>query len=565
MRMFRFLPLVVVLALGTLGLSILGLALQSAEESDPTAEGVTKSPAVPTSHQALLKALHKTRELNYKQQGIDDCFADLARTMGVKIQVDESVKKAIQHTGSIDLHAEIPVSHQTAIHLVLQQFSASEYGIAFDEDKLTIVRGEDYPGLFLRTYSLMGRSDFSIAERQRWIDSTLSEVHPDLWTVANKSWIQPGESIFEVDVYQDQKVHDEIAKRISNHHAASVVDQDIQRLSAFGFLISEESEKPFDKKAAVERLRRKYAFESLADRLKYEVGEKQGEAPKLSPATQERIRLANEHFQEEKSSEYSFSDIRSRSLRMLHEDEVEAFVNRPGAGLSRMPTPGPSYLQEPSAQDLPLASNEMIQTSDDVPMILPATRATRAAASARQVELPSEESLLEFHQQGEGAFLSPQSFGFIKNRNQVAGFQSHGFSFAPQLQSHIDRPWYRKENEVWAIRRLELVSLLKQEKPAVYVSKNLPRMDQLQSAATRPLNRFEQSGLLRLHEGEDVVTNGALNRIEMIGALRATKQCQQCHDVQSGALLGAFSYELLRDPQIDPEKHREKNGNKPVL
>ena len=559
MRMFRFLPLVVVLALGTLGLSI--FALQSAEESAATAEGVAKSP-VPASHQALLKALRKIRELNYEQQGLDDCIADLARTMGVEIQLHESVKKAIQHTGPIDLYAEIPVSHQTAIHLVLQQFSVYEYGIAFDEDKLTIVRGEDYQGLFLRTYSLMGRSDFSIAERRRWIESTLTDVHPDLWTVANKTWIQPGESIFEVDVYQNQKVHDEIAKRMSNQHGLFVVDQDIQGLSPFGFLNPEESEKGFDKKAAVERLRRKYAFQSITDRLQYETGEKQTEAPKLSPAAQERVRLANEEFEKENSAEYSFSNIRSRSLRMLHEDEVEAFVNRPGAGLSRMPTPGPSYLQEGSPPDLPLASNAMIRTSDDVPMILPATR---AAASTREVELPSEESLLEFHQQGGEAFLSPQSFGLIKNRNQVAGFQSHGFSFAPQLQSHIDRPWYRKEKEVWAIHRLELVSLLKQEKPAVYVSKNLPRMDKLQAAPTRPLNRFEQSGLLRLREGEDVITNGSLNRIEMIGALRATKQCQQCHNVQSGALLGAFSYELLRDPQIDPQKHREKNRNKPVL
>ena len=38
----------------------------------------------------------------------------------------------------------------------------------------------------------------------------------------------------------------------------------------------------------------------------------------------------------------------------------------------------------------------------------------------------------------------------------------------------------------------------------------------------------------------------------MLGSLRATKECLQCHRVEHGALLGAFSYELLRDPQIDP-------------
>ena len=115
------------------------------------------------------------------------------------------------------------------------------------------------------------------------------------------------------------------------------------------------------------------------------------------------------------------------------------------------------------------------------------------------------------------------------------------------------------------MHRLELVSLLKHEKPAVYVSRSLPRMEDLKDVKTRALSRFEQSALKQLRDGEDVVTKASLNRIEMIGSLRATKQCQQCHDVKSGALLGAFSYELLRDPQLDPKKHGEEIRAKPVF
>lgn len=33
-------------------------------------------------------------------------------------------------------------------------------------------------------------------------------------------------------------------------------------------------------------------------------------------------------------------------------------------------------------------------------------------------------------------------------------------------------------------------------------------------------------------------------------SLRASKQCLQCHKVQRGELLGAFTYELQRDPAI---------------
>ncbi len=498
--------------------------------------------------------------MKFKNQRADACINDLSRTLGIKIGLQESVKKTIDPARAIEIQTKEPVSHQTAIRLVLHQCGLYDYGVVFGENELTIVCGEDYQGPSLRTYSLMGRSDFSIAERKCFIQSILNEVYPATWKAANQFWIQPSESIFEVDVYRQQKVHNAIAKTMSHHDAVFSIDKDIQGLSPFGFIEQDDAGKEFDKKAAVERLRKKYAYESIAGRLKYEAGKKQNQAPKLSPAARERIQSANEQFVKTKSSSYAFSTLRSRSLQMLHEDEVEAFINRPGAGFSRMPSPSPSYLPDTLRRNLPLASNEMIQTSDDVPVSLPGTN---AAATARRVSLPSEEALLGFHQNGENAFLTPQSFGYIKNRNQVAGFQSHGFSFAPQLHSHTDRPWYRREKEVWAIYRLELVSLLKHEKPAVYLSRNLPRMDKLEAAPTRPLNPFERSALKQLYEGEDVITRASLNRIEMIGSLRATKQCQQCHDVKSGTLLGAFSYELLRDPQLDPRKHRELN--KPVL
>ena len=79
-------------------------------------------------------------------------------------------------------------------------------------------------------------------------------------------------------------------------------------------------------------------------------------------------------------------------------------------------------------------------------------------------------------------------------------------------------------------------------------------MEDLRDAKVRPLNDFETPSLKKLIDGEDVVVSASLNRIQMLGSLRATKECQQCHSVERGALLGAFSYELLRDPQIDPSE-----------
>jgi len=78
-----------------------------------------------------------------------------------------------------------------------------------------------------------------------------------------------------------------------------------------------------------------------------------------------------------------------------------------------------------------------------------------------------------------------------------------------------------------------------------YVSKNLPQMDELRDAQTRPLDDFEQHALDRLRSDEDLVIDDAPNRIRMVGSLRAGKDCLECHSVRRGELLGAFSYELI--------------------
>ena len=64
------------------------------------------------------------------------------------------------------------------------------------------------------------------------------------------------------------------------------------------------------------------------------------------------------------------------------------------------------------------------------------------------------------------------------------------------------------------------------------------------------LTDFEAKALKALREGEEVVTEATTNEIHMVGAVRAAKQCTACHDVKRGTLLGAFSYDLRRDPPV---------------
>jgi len=84
-------------------------------------------------------------------------------------------------------------------------------------------------------------------------------------------------------------------------------------------------------------------------------------------------------------------------------------------------------------------------------------------------------------------------------------------------------------------------------------------MDELQDAPTRPLDPFEQQAINRLRADEDVMVEDAADRIRMIGSLRASKTCLECHSVRRGDLLGALTYELVPEkptrkkvPQVSP-------------
>ncbi len=97
------------------------------------------------------------------------------------------------------------------------------------------------------------------------------------------------------------------------------------------------------------------------------------------------------------------------------------------------------------------------------------------------------------------------------------------------------------------MQTLSLVSLLLSDEPAVYVSKQLPRMDRVRETPTRPLDRFEEFGLSVLRKGEDLLATEEGSHIRMLGSVRNFGGCIVCHGGQRGDLLGAFSYVLRSD------------------
>ena len=176
--------------------------------------------------------------------------------------------------------------------------------------------------------------------------------------------------------------------------------------------------------------------------------------------------------------------------------------------------------------------------------------------------MPTRAKLVDFHLDSQFGFASPHTLGDVHDVDRVAGFMAHGFrnTFYPPVNEAVKWPEplgaYLPPPRRWRVVRLELVSLLKHPTPVAYVSDHLPRMDELAAAKTRPLTGFEAESLAKLQAGEDVVEHSTANLIDMVGSVRAAKKCISCHSVPYGTLLGAFSYQLQRDPPIKSPVNR---------
>jgi len=299
-------------------------------------------------------------------------------------------------------------------------------------------------------------------------------------------------------------------------------------------------------KEMVEELRRRNPYESLSQRLAYEA-ERIKQDPKIVSAPKLTDAAAKQLDEQENQLRWRQRwEKRGESLRMLHTDEVERFVSREGFGMDRAPQPSMHYFQLPKAEPIPLATLSPLsaeQVGDAA--ALPAT--TTKDGTAR---MPSVEQVTTLHRVGMMDFVNPSFFGHVKDREKVAGFQSHQFNRMVRLEDVVDKKNLNTGQERWQLKRLELVSLLKHEQPGVYLSEHLPRMDQLAKAKVRALNAFEEQSLKALRDGEELKTEATTNVIRMVGAMRATKQCLDCHAGERGQLLGAFSYELQRDPPL---------------
>jgi hypothetical protein len=270
----------------------------------------------------------------------------------------------------------------------------------------------------------------------------------------------------------------------------------------------------------------KYPYVSLEDRLPSPMAA--APAHSLPEDTAERLSVLEERIDGDYSNTRA-DPRRNNFLQQLHEESVNAFINQPGFGVTRMVGLSEVMLRQ-GLRDKP-------------PLPQPGPRSTAAwsTEALKMQPLPrdgfaaEEGSLFQWHQASVIDFIHPGGFGYFKDRGHVAGFQEHQFSRVPE------------QPERWVLQTLDLVGLVVHDEPVVYVSDHLPRMDELRKVSTRPPDAFEKAGLEQLARGRDIfVADGSFGR-RMLGAVRSVKQCLECHGGNRGDLLGAFSYTLVRE------------------
>ncbi|MEX2285805.1 MAG: hypothetical protein WD648_01870 [Planctomycetaceae bacterium] len=325
----------------------------------------------------------------------------------------------------------------------------------------------------------------------------------------------------------------------------------------------------------IRELQREYPIVSVRDRMAYEKralettatepaaarDANQPEDGRASAAQATRLSELEErlvsHGWDDSRRGFRYRNMALQRLYGAHQSAVGAFINAPGFGVGRMAnfaTPTRGNIEIPPISPVPqpqITPQTPLPSSDDGMPPLQAVDSQPEDAS------PLPKALTFLHMKGTLDFANPASFGYVRDVDHVIGFQPHAFRALPQMSETA--PAITR----WKIGKLELVSLLRHEQPQVYQSKNLPNMQELAEVPTRPLDDFESSALKKLRSGDDLVVASGSSEIRMLGSLRAAKQCLECHQVERGTLLGAFTYRLFSDPP-EPQPKAEQPPRKPA-
>jgi len=358
---------------------------------------------------------------------------------------------------------------------------------------------------------------------------------------------------------------------IWDHRCEQAADRFIQLMdwkNNQDYLDLEDATRDLDpeiEKRVARRLQKKFPFVSLTDRLAYESkSEKYVKKSTRSPSS------------DPNSESQPLLGGREGALKALHEGRVNGFVGSPGFGVMRtVPRSAIFYLaaKESSLVESPKMvelDRRGFNASFGDSIFFP--KGSAAEDLLAEEELKTDDAkfvgeqfnrpkwFLDAHRNVTRGFTMT-SGAYVRSPDQVAGFKPHEVIYfrwkAQDEDPASDRSYpiripdigssrlYSKiVGQNYAVLRVDLVSLLVHQKPLVYVSEKLPNMEELSPDVMRELDPFEKAALVKLENGESLVARQKDDTILMLGPIRASGKCLECHSVREGDLLGAFSYVL---------------------
>lgn len=171
------------------------------------------------------------------------------------------------------------------------------------------------------------------------------------------------------------------------------------------------------------------------------------------------------------------------------------------------------------------------------------------------------------------------------HRDRIAGYQRDPWLNLKLPGNRVSSLEAGDVKHTWRLHRIDLIAIVDHDEPIVYItpapiaalapgpgafrtlqeaeaarlrasldavadSKGKAKAEPTRPPNSRAPNHLELAALDRFRDGEDVLVRSKGNVLQMVGALRATKQCLECHTTaKQGDLFGAFSYTLARTPR----------------
>ena len=200
--------------------------------------------------------------------------------------------------------------------------------------------------------------------------------------------------------------------------------------------------------AVARQLRVEFPLESLTDRLAYEAtGTNRDPPPEISTRLEQGL-IELQHAQARPSGDPWYALERSLALQALHTETAAGFAIAQGFGVGRGLRAATETIRLPPVEPVPW---ECVRPDQGFPI---------------DAVPPDDSRLHRLHWSSAGDFLDQARLGYVRDRDHVAGFQSHALTGVPTFPE--------AEDQEWRVADLALVSLLRHAEQRVYETDSLP-------------------------------------------------------------------------------------------